>query len=98
VPLCEEGVGIAHVTCGWYEVTPDHKAILGEDPRLPGLFHASGFSGHGIMHAPSSGRTTAELVLGRETSIVPRSEVERHFGLQPLLEGRAREPVEEMVL
>jgi sarcosine oxidase, subunit beta len=98
VPLCEEGVGIAHVTCGWYEVTPDHKAILGEDPRLPGFFHASGFSGHGIMHAPASGRTTAELVLGRQTSIVPRSEVERHFGLGPLLEGRAREPVEEMVL
>jgi sarcosine oxidase, subunit beta len=98
VPAFEEEVGLAHVTCGWYAVTPDHKAILGEDPRLPGLFHACGFSGHGIMHAPASARTVAELVLDAETTVVPRPEVERHFGIGPLLEGRPREPVESMVL
>jgi sarcosine oxidase, subunit beta len=98
LPLFEEGVSLAHVTCGWYAVTPDHKAILGGDPRLPGLFLACGFSGHGIMHCPASGLTVAELALGRPTSLLPAGEMEDHFGLAPLLEGRRREPVEEMVL
>jgi len=98
LPLFEESVSLAHATCGWYAVTPDHKAILGEDPRMPGLFLACGFSGHGIMHCPASGRTVAELVLGHPSSLLGGTEAERHFGLAPLLEGRLREPVEEMVL
>ncbi|MFQ5653583.1 MAG: NAD(P)/FAD-dependent oxidoreductase [Planctomycetota bacterium] len=98
VPLLAEEVAFAHVTCGWYTNTPDHKAILGEDPRLPGLFHATGFSGHGIMHGAATGRCLAELLLERPTTPAPAEELERHFGLVPLLEGRLREPVEEMVL
>jgi len=93
-----ELVSPARVTCGWYAVTPDHKAILGEDPRTPGLFHAAGFSGHGIMHAAATGLTLAELLLGRDTTLAPPDALAQHFGLPPLLEGRLREPVEEMVL
>lgn len=54
---------------GLYEVTPDHHAVLGAVPEMPGLFVASGFSGHGVMHAPAAGRAIAELVLrgGSET-------------------------------
>jgi sarcosine oxidase, subunit beta len=48
---------------GLYEVTPDHHAIVGPVPELPGLFVASGFSGHGVMHAPAAGRAIAELIL-----------------------------------
>jgi sarcosine oxidase subunit beta len=90
--LADEGA-IEHVTCGYYEVTPDDKAILGEDPRLPGLFHASGFSGHGIMHAPAAGRAVADLLAGRP----PPFDLDG-FSLAPLLENRPRLDPERMVI
>jgi len=40
---------------GLYAVTPDHHAIIGPAPGLPGLFFANGFSGHGVMHSPATG-------------------------------------------
>jgi sarcosine oxidase subunit beta len=55
---------------GLYEVTPDHHAVVGPAPGVPGLFVASGFSGHGVMHAPAAGRAVAELVLrGRSETV-----------------------------
>ncbi|MFN7995233.1 MAG: FAD-dependent oxidoreductase [Bryobacteraceae bacterium] len=48
---------------GLYEVSPDHHAIIGPAPGVPGLFFANGFSGHGVMHSPATGRLTADLVL-----------------------------------
>jgi len=55
---------------GLYEVTPDHHAILGPVPGRPGLLLATGFSGHGVMHAPAAGRSVAEMVVrGRSESI-----------------------------
>jgi len=55
---------------GLYEVTPDHHAIVGAAPEMSGLFIASGFSGHGVMHAPAAGRAIAELVLrGRSEKV-----------------------------
>jgi sarcosine oxidase subunit beta len=51
---------------GLYPETPDHHAIVGETPGLPGFLQCVGFGGHGIMHAPAAGRAIAELVtLGR---------------------------------
>jgi len=47
---------------GLYPETPDHHAIIGGDPTVPGLFHCVGFGGHGLMHAPAAGRAIAELV------------------------------------
>jgi sarcosine oxidase subunit beta len=98
VPVLAEHAALAHVTCGWYSITPDHKAILSADPRLGSFFHATGFSGHGIMHAAATGLCMAELLLERPVSLVSPEEFARHFSLDPLLEGRRREPVEEMVL
>lgn len=55
---------------GLYEVTPDHHAVVGPAPGVPGLYVASGFSGHGVMHAPAAGRAVAELVLrGRSDTV-----------------------------
>ena len=48
---------------GMYEVTPDHHAIIGAAPGINGLFFANGFSGHGVMHSPATGRITADLIL-----------------------------------
>jgi sarcosine oxidase subunit beta len=47
---------------GLYPETPDHHAVVGEDPQVSGLFHCVGFGGHGLMHAPAAGRATAELI------------------------------------
>jgi FAD-dependent oxidoreductase domain-containing protein 1 len=51
---------------GLYEMTPDHNPVLGEHPALRGFFFANGFSGHGLMMSPATGKIVSELVrLGR---------------------------------
>src|SRR5207253_8319494 len=54
---------------GLYEMTPDHHAILGSVPAVPGFFLANGFSGHGVMHAPATGKILADLILHGKTEI-----------------------------
>lgn len=46
---------------GLYENTPDHHAILG-GCSVEGLYFASGFSGHGVMHSPATGRALSEII------------------------------------
>ena len=58
---------------GLYEMTPDHHAILGPAPGVPGLFFANGFSGHGVMHSPATGRITADLILRGATDLIDAS-------------------------
>jgi sarcosine oxidase, subunit beta len=60
----------ARVMRGWAglrEVTPDHLPIIGPLPDLEGFVCANGFSGHGFMHAPASGRLVSELLLDGRT-------------------------------
>ncbi len=47
---------------GLYENTPDHHAILG-GCEVEGLYFANGFSGHGVMHSPATGRALSEIIL-----------------------------------
>jgi FAD-dependent oxidoreductase domain-containing protein 1 len=98
LPLLAETVSIRNATSGWYANTPDDKAILGPDPRRSGLFLATGFSGHGIMHGGATGRVLADLLLERASTLICGDALDREFGLEPLLEGHVREPVEEMSL
>jgi glycine/D-amino acid oxidase-like deaminating enzyme len=55
---------------GLYEVSPDHHSILGESPEVQGLFYANGFSGHGVMHAPATGKILSDLILRGTTSLI----------------------------
>jgi glycine/D-amino acid oxidase-like deaminating enzyme len=55
---------------GLYEMSPDHHAILGPVPGVPGLFLANGFSGHGVMHSPATGKILADLILYGKTKVV----------------------------
>lgn len=73
---------------GLYEVTPDHHAIIGETPGVRGLFLANGFSGHGVMHSPATGRVVSELILdGQARSLdVSMLGVERFAGGRLLAE------------
>ena len=51
---------------GLYEMTPDHNPVLGFHPALDGMIFANGFSGHGLMMSPATGKIVSELVrLGR---------------------------------
>ena len=47
----------------YYEMTPDDHPILGAVPGVDGLYIAAGFSGHGFMHAPATGRLVVEEML-----------------------------------
>lgn len=55
---------------GLYEMTPDHHPILGESPDVPGFFFANGFSGHGVMHAPATGKILSDLILTGKTNLI----------------------------
>jgi len=55
---------------GLYEMTPDHHCILGPVAGFDGFFCANGFSGHGVMHAPATGKILADLILTGTTSVV----------------------------
>src|SRR5215831_2407951 len=50
---------------GYYEVSPDHNAIVGEAAEPSRFLYATGFSGHGFQQAPA----VAELVAGREPTL-----------------------------
>jgi sarcosine oxidase subunit beta len=55
---------------GLYEMTPDHHAILGPVPQVRGFFLANGFSGHGVMHSPATGKILADLILNGTSTLV----------------------------
>jgi FAD-dependent oxidoreductase domain-containing protein 1 len=53
---------VVEAWAGLYEMTPDHNGLVGEHPGCPGFVVAAGFSGHGLMLAPATGRAVAELI------------------------------------
>jgi FAD-dependent oxidoreductase domain-containing protein 1 len=61
----------------------DGNAILGRWPGIDGLLLATGFSGHGLQHAPAMGRYLAELVLAS-----PHALDLGRLGARRILEGR----------
>ena len=58
-------VRFAESWAGMIDVTPDAVPTLGEDPKQPGLFMATGLSGHGFGIGPAIGRIVADLVRGQ---------------------------------
>jgi FAD-dependent oxidoreductase domain-containing protein 1 len=45
---------------GLYEMTPDHNGII--DEVAEGIYVAAGFSGHGLMMSPATGKLMSELI------------------------------------
>jgi glycine/D-amino acid oxidase-like deaminating enzyme len=71
VPVLEEvEVNPSRAWAGLYEMTPDHHPILGAAPGIPGFYLANGFSGHGVMHSPATGKIMADLILTGATSLI----------------------------
>ena len=77
---------------GLYDVNAmDGNAILGEWPRIGGLFLATGFSGHGFQQSPAVGRYLAELILGRSPTLdLSRLGGQRVLDNEPLYEHAGR--------
>jgi sarcosine oxidase subunit beta len=88
VPCLEEAeVNPKRAWAGLYEMTPDHHPILGAVPGIPGLYLANGFSGHGVMHSPATGKIVADLVLKGTSDLVDT----RLLGYERFTEGRLLE-------
>jgi sarcosine oxidase, subunit beta len=68
--VADAGIDHRRSWAGLYEVSPDHHAILGTVAAVPGFILANGFSGHGVMHSPATGRCIAELIVGGRSSTV----------------------------
>ena len=54
---------------GWYDVSPDWNALVGEAPDVSRFLYATGFSGHGFQQAPAVGEHVAELVVGMRPTL-----------------------------
>jgi len=68
MPLIEKAGRASH-WAGLYEVTPDAHPIFGRT-RVDGFLVVTGFSGHGFMHGPISGKLMAEYILDGKFSSV----------------------------
>ncbi len=73
--LAEAGVNPRRAWAGLYEMTPDHHCIIGPAPNVEGLYFVNGFSGHGVMHSPASGRIAADLVLNGRSDLVDAAQL-----------------------
>ena len=68
VPAIGE-IPIARTWSGFYEVSPDHNALVGPVPGVAGFLVATGFSGHGFQQAPAVGEHLAQLACGVTPSL-----------------------------
>jgi sarcosine oxidase subunit beta len=90
--LADASINASRCRAGLYEMTPDHHAIIEESREVGGLFLANGFSGHGVMHSPATGRLVSELILHGRASLFDISAL----GTQRFATGHL--PVETSVL
>jgi len=91
IPALEQ-LRVERAWAGHYEVNAlDHNGIVGPHDEIENLINATGFSGHGVMHAPATGRGVAELIKHGQF---------RTIDLSPLGFGRVRSgtPLHETVI
>jgi sarcosine oxidase subunit beta len=88
--LVDAEVNPRRAWAGLYEMTPDHHAVIGPAPNVAGLYFVNGFSGHGVMHSPASGRITADLILNGASNLIDASQLNvQRFSEGNLLEETA---------
>ncbi|MCA0432124.1 MAG: FAD-binding oxidoreductase [Proteobacteria bacterium] len=66
--------GLASVDrwAGMIDATPDAVPVIDQIEKIPGLFVASGFSGHGFGLGPGAGQLMAEIVTGDRPCVDPK--------------------------
>ena len=68
------------ITTGIMTFTPDGYPFCGTMPHIEGLYHCSGFCGHGISQSPTIGVIMAELILtGRTDYDIQAIQADRFF-------------------
>lgn len=88
--LAEAEVNPRRAWAGLYEMTPDHHAIIGPAPNVEGLYFVNGFSGHGVMHSPASGKVAADLILHGHSNLIDAGQLSvKRFAEGRLLEETA---------
>ncbi|MCD6279108.1 MAG: FAD-binding oxidoreductase, partial [Desulfurococcales archaeon] len=76
---------------GYYVTSPDHHPIYGPVEEYENVYLACGYSGHGYMLAPVTGKLIAEWVLDGRPSI-PQAE---RLTLRRIREGKL---IEELAI
>jgi glycine/D-amino acid oxidase-like deaminating enzyme len=64
-------VKVAERWAGIIDVTPDAIPVISPVEALPGLYLATGFSGHGFGIAPAAARLAADLITGDAPLVDP---------------------------
>jgi len=74
---------------GFRPFMPDHLPVIGEDPRLPGLWHAAGHEGAGIGLSLATAEMIRDLMQGRPTHLDAAPFSPARDSLAPYLEQAA---------
>jgi sarcosine dehydrogenase len=75
------------ITTGIMTFTPDGQPFCGKLPGTEGLYHCSGFSGHGIVQSPTIGVIMADLILDGQTAYdIGAIEADRYYRLPDYLQ------------
>jgi sarcosine oxidase, subunit beta len=82
LPMLEKAGLLSH-WAGLYEVTPDAHPIFGKT-AVEGFYVVGGFSGHGFMHGPVSGKLMSEIILDGNASTLDVAKLD----LARFVEGR----------
>lgn len=71
------------ITTGIMTFTPDGRPFCGQLPDVQGMYHCSGFSGHGIVQSPTIGVIMADLILdGKSQYDIASIEADRYSDLE----------------
>jgi sarcosine oxidase subunit beta len=61
--------GVRGGWAGFYDMSPDHNAVIGEAAHVSRFLYATGFSGHGFLQGPATGELLRDLVLSKPTFV-----------------------------
>lgn len=75
-----QGIEIVERWGGMIDATPDAVPVIDKIEKVPGLFVASGFSGHGFGLGPGAGKLMAELIIGEKPCVDPTPFRHGRFG------------------
>jgi sarcosine oxidase subunit beta len=62
-------VKVQRAYSGFRPYCPDHLPAIGEDGRLPGLWHAAGHEGAGVGLSVGTGKLLAQALRGQKTDL-----------------------------
>ena len=75
-----QGIEVVERWAGMIDATPDAVPVIDRIEKIPGLFVASGFSGHGFGLGPGAGKLMAEIVTGETPCVDPKPFRQGRFG------------------